>query len=213
MTMAVHDNRIRSPLKSNVLYIWLGLAAGVVTRLSDFFPNDDIWSFSSIATLFGFWMVSVTLIICFSSSNINAAFNVLRYLLSMNFSFYFLKYVLGLFIARFDGEFQWDLFVLYTVFAFVCSLISYVLYYWNNETKFASFLYALPISGLAAETIGVGIYFVTNHTFLFQFIFDFLSLVILGGWFYQKASNKLIFTVTLLACAMAGFVLVYRPFL
>lgn len=213
MTMAVIDNRIRSPLKSHLLYMWLGLAAGVVTRLSDFSPNDDVWSFSSIATLFGFWVVSVTLIICFSSSNINAAFNVLWYLLSMNFSFYYLKYVLGLFIARFDGEFQWDLFILYTVFAFVCSLISYVLYYWNKESKLASLLYALPISGLAAETIGVGIYFVTNHTFLFQFIFDFFSFVILGGWFYQKAPNKLIFRVTVLAVALPGFLLVYRPFL
>lgn len=206
-------------LKSYLLFVGLGLGlgltAGIITRLSDLFPYDDVWSFSSIATLFGFWMLMVTLVIYFSTSNINAATNVFLYLLSMNFAFYFLKYVLGFFIPIFanDGIFQWNLFMLYNIFALVCSATSYVLYYWNKENKLSSFLYALPVSGLAAETIGVGIYLYYNHNYLFQFIFDLFSLIILGYWFYQKASNKLLYLVTIIVISLIGYFLFYHPFL
>ena len=214
MTVAVHSQKIQNQFEILPTFCRVWIGAGIITRLSDFFPNDDLWSFSSIATLFGFWMLTVTLIIYFSSSNKNAAINVLLYLLSMNFSFYFLKYVLGFFIPRFNNEgFQWNLLILYSVFALVCSAISYVLYFWNKENKLSNFLYALPVSGLAAETIGVSIYLYNNHTFLFQFIFDFLSLIILGCWFYQKANNKLIYIATIVVTSLIGYFLVYRPFL
>ncbi|MFC7684915.1 hypothetical protein [Ureibacillus sp. GCM10028918] len=95
MTVAVHSQKVQIELKSYILFVGLGLGAGIITRLSDFFPNDDLWSFSSIATLFGFWMLTVTLIIYFSSSNKNAAINVLLYLMAMNFSFYYLNYILA----------------------------------------------------------------------------------------------------------------------
>ncbi|MCM3758365.1 hypothetical protein M3197_12920 [Sporosarcina aquimarina] len=215
MTVAVSSEKAQIHLKSYLFFVGLGLTVGTITRLSDLLPNDDIWSFSSIATLFGFWMLTVTLVILFSTSNINAAINVLLYLLSMNFAFYFLKYVLGFFIPIFDnnGEFQWDLFMLYNVFAVVCSAISYVLYFWNKENKLSSVLYALPVSGLAAETIAVCIYLYYNHTFLFQFIFDFFSFIILVFWFYKNANNKLVYSVTIIAITLVGYYLVYRPFL
>ncbi|MDN4493007.1 hypothetical protein [Ureibacillus aquaedulcis] len=214
MTVAVHRQKIQIQLKSYLLFVGFGLVAGILTRLTDFLPNDDLWSFSSIATLFGFWMLTVTLIIYFSSSNKNAAINVLLYILSMNFSFYYLKYLLGFFIPRFYNEdFQWHLFILYSVFALVCSAISYVLYFWNKNNKTSNFLYALPVSGLAAETIGVSIYLYNNHTFLFQLIFDSLSLIILGYWFYQKVNNKLIYIATIVAISLIGYFLVYHPFL
>lgn len=214
MTVIAHNKEVEIHFKSYLLYIGFGLIAGIITRLSDFFPNDDLWSFSSIATLFGFWMLTVTLIIYYSSSNKNAAINVLLYLFSMNFSFYFLKYLLGFFIPMFHNDgFQWSLFILYNVFALFCSAISYVLYFWNKENKLSNFLYALPVSGLAAETIGVSIYLYNNYTFLFQFIFDFLSLIILGGWFYQKVNNRLMYIVTIIVFSLIGYFLVYRPFL
>lgn len=201
-------------LKSYILSTVLGILAGIITRLSDFFPNDNLWSFSSIATLFGFWILTVSLVIYFSSSNINAAINVILYLFSMNFSFYFLLYILGFFIPRFYNEgFQWNLFMLYNIFALVCGIIAYVLYFWNKWNKSSSLLYALPVSGLVAETIAVGIYFYKNDTFLFQLIFDFLSLVILGGWFYKKVNNKLIYILTIGVVSLIGYFLVYRPFL
>lgn len=214
MALEVHNKEIQVHFKSYLLYVWFGLVAGIITRLSDFFPNDDLWSFSSIATLFGFWMLTVTLIIYYSSSNKNAAINVLLYLLGMNFSFYFLKYLLGfLFPMFYNGGFQWNLFVLYNVFALVCSAISYVLYFWNKGNKMSNFLYALPVSGLAAETIGVSIYLYNNHTFLFQVIFDSISLIILGYWFYKKANKKLIYLATIVVTTLIGYFLIYRPFL
>ena len=101
----------------------LGCLAGILTRLTDFFPYDSLWSLSSIATLFGFWMVTVTLVVLFSRSNRNAAVNVMLYLTAMNISFYLLKYILGLFLPMFDNEgFHWNLLVLYTALACLCSI-------------------------------------------------------------------------------------------
>ena len=212
--MIVHSKKLDENFKSYSFVIGLGILVGIITRLTDFFPYDDLWSFSSIATLFGFWMLTVTLIIYISSSNNNAAINVFLYLFGMNFSFYFLKYILGFFVPIFNNEgFHWNLFILYNVFALVCSAIAYVLYFWNKENKLNSFLYALPVSGLAAETIGISIYLYNNHTFLFQLIFDFLSLIVLGYWFYKKANNKLIYIMTIVAVSSIVYFVVYRPFL
>ena len=159
-------------------------------------------------------MLTVTLVIYVSSSNKNAAINVFLYLFGMNFSFYFLKYILGFFVPRFyDEGFQWNLFILYNILALVCSAIAYVLYYWNKGNKLSSFLYALPVSGLVAETIGISIYLYNNYTFLFQLIFDFLSLIVLGYWFYKKANNKLIYIMTIVAVSSIVYFVVYRPFL
>ena len=214
MGLTVHNTATRNYFTSYLSYVGLGLVAGLITRLSDFFPNDDLWSVSSIATLFGFWMVTVTLVIYFSSSNKNAAINVFLYLFAMNFSFYFLKYVFGFFNPMFDnGGFHWNLFILYNVFALVCSAISYVLYYWNKENKMSNVLYALPVSGLAAETIGVSIYLYNHHTFLFQVLFDFISLIVIGYWFYKKANNKLIYFATIVVITFIVYSLVFRPFL
>ncbi|MFC7371966.1 hypothetical protein ACFQPF_09765 [Fictibacillus iocasae] len=214
MTAIARNKEIRIPFKSYFHYVGWGLVAGILTRLTDFFPNDDIWSFSSIATLFGFWIVTVTLITYYSSSNQQAAVNVLVYLFAMNISFYMLKYALGFFVLMFNNDgFQWSLFILYSIVAVVCSAISYVLYFWNKENKWSNVLYALPISGLAAETIGVGIYLYNNHTFLFQFMFNFLSFMLLFRWFYQKANHKLIYLAAITVTTLIVYSLIYRPFL
>ncbi|WP_245622823.1 hypothetical protein [Lysinibacillus contaminans] len=212
--MIVRSKKLDGSFKSCSFVIGLGLLVGLITRLTDFFPYDDLWSFSSIATLFGFWMLTVTLVIYVSSTNKNAAINVFLYLFGMNFSFYFLKYILGFFVPRFYNDgFQWDLFILYNILALVCSAIAYVLYFWNKDNKLSSFLYALPVSGLVAETIGISIYLYNNHTFLFQLIFDFLSLIVLGCWFYKKVNNKLIYIMTIVAVSSIVYFVIYRPFL
>ena len=144
-------------LKSYILMAGLGCLAGILTRLTDFFPYDSLWSLSSIATLFGFWMVTVTLVVLFSRSNRNAAVNVMLYLTAMNISFYLLKYILGLFLPMFDNEgFHWNLLVLYTALACLCSIGGFVLYVWNKGGSPGSFLYGLPIGGLGAETTDTG---------------------------------------------------------
>ena len=51
-----------------------GILVGIICRLSDFFPYESLWSISSIATLFGFWIASVGMITYCSSSNKDAFF-------------------------------------------------------------------------------------------------------------------------------------------
>lgn len=207
--------RFKQNLKSYMLIIILGLIAGLITILSDLFPNNTLWSLSSIATLFGFWMVTTTLVIYFSCSNKNSAINVFLYLVSMNFSFYFLKGVFGLVNSQFsDIDFiNWSLLNTYNSIALVCASIGFVLYYWNKQNKISSLLYALPISGLLAETIGVSIYLYNHHTYLGQVVFDLLSFIILGFWFYKKANSKLIYIITIIIVSLIGYFLVYHPFL
>lgn len=195
------------------IMILLGLIAGVLTRLTDFCPAGGLWSMNSIATLFGFWMVTVTLVICVSTSNLRAAANVLLYLFCMNTAFYGLKYLLGRFLPQFDGAFQWDLFWLYNGLALACAVVSYVLYFWNKGGALGSVLRGLPVGGLLAETVGVGLYLSAQHTFLFQFLFDLAGLALIGWWFFKKAKSKPAYLAAVLAVGAAGYLLFYRPFL
>ncbi|WP_087064545.1 hypothetical protein [Intestinibacillus massiliensis] len=192
----------------------IGLFAGLITRLTDLLPSDTIWGWGSIATLFGFWIVSATLLTYFSSSNRNAGLNVSLYLFSMSLSFYVLQYAFGLFSARFDnGGFKTNLFILYAALSAVCGLVCYVLYAWNNGKRYSSVLYALPAGGLAAETLGVGVYLANQKTFLFQFLFDLISLLLIGLWFGHKARHRAVYGVTLVLSAVLEYLFFYRPFL
>lgn len=193
----------------------LGLIAGVLTRLSDLAPYEgSLWSFSSIATLFGFWMVTVTVLICLSSSNSNAAANAFLFLFGMTLTFYGLQYALGLFMPRFWQEtFQWNLFILYTVLALVCGAISFLLYFWNRGGLLGSVLYALPVAGLAAEALGTGVFLYRHHMLLFQFLFDLAGALVFGICFYRRAARRGVYLGAVLVVALAGYLLFYRPFL
>lgn len=206
--------KYQDALKSYAFFAGLGCLAGAMTRLTDFFPYNSLWSLSSIATLFGFWMVTVTLVVFFSHSNLNAAVNVMIYLTCMNISFYLLKYLLGLFLPRFDNEgFQWNLLALYTGFALLCSIAGFILYFWNKKGKLGSFIYGLPIGGLASEAVGVGIYLLHNNTFLFQLLFDLAGIIVIGYVFWRKADSRVIYIVTAFGMAAAGYFGFYRLFL
>ena len=133
------------------------------------------------------------------------------YLSGMNFSFYFLQYILGFYFLRFynSGGFHWGLLIDFDILALVCAVVSYVLFFWNKDNKISNILYALPICGLGAETIGVLEFFISTHTYLFQLIFDFLSFSVLGYIFYKKVNNKLIYTITVLIGTLLGYYFFY----
>ena len=209
--MKTHPKIFQNKFKSYLLVISIGLTAGIITRLSDLFPYDNLWGFSSIASAFGFWILTTTLIILFSCSNINAAINVFLYLSGMNFSFYFLQYILGFYFLRFynSGGFHWGLLIDFDLLALICAVVSYVLFFWNKDNKISNILYALPICGLGAETIGVLEFFISTHTYLFQLIFDFLSFSVLGYIFYKKVNNKLIYIITVLIGTLLGYYFFY----
>jgi len=54
--------KIKGRIQSYNVLFFFGLLAGILCRLTDFFPYESLWSLPSIATLFGFWIASVSLI-------------------------------------------------------------------------------------------------------------------------------------------------------
>ena len=191
--------KFKNNLKSYLLVIGLGVAAGLLTTALDFFPYDTLWSFSAIASAFGFWIITTTLIIYFSSSNINAAANAFLYLSSMNFSFYLLKYMIGLFDPRFYslGGLNWGLLLRFDILALGCAVIS--------------ILYALPISGLGAEKIGVTVFLFKTHTYLFQLLINILGLALLLSLFHKKITNKPLFIIITIVGSLIGAGVFYLP--
>ena len=85
--------------KEFINWFFWGIMVGVITRLSDFFDYDHFLSLSSISTLFGFWIVSITMITIKSHSRKQAFIHTFLYMFSMTCSNYGLKYVLGFFIS------------------------------------------------------------------------------------------------------------------
>lgn len=204
-------NRI---FESYIIMFLIGIAAGTITRLTDFLSNNSLWSFSSIATLFGFWIFSITIIVSCSSSNKRAGINTFLYMFGMTISFYVLEYLLGMFLPRFDnGGFRTSLFIIYTVLSLVCGMGGFLLYFWNRKNNFASILYALPVSALLAETVGVAIYLFTNQIYLFQLLFDLSCTIGFGILFFKKANNKILYSMTSVIVAVMVYLIIYRPFL
>lgn len=209
--MKISDNK-----KSYFILFLIGMTAGILCRLTDFLPYEQsLWSLPSIATLFGFWIASVGIITCLSSSNKGAFINSFLYMFGMTFSFYGLKYILGFYIPRFsnEGQFQMDLFIVYSILSVACGIGSFVLYYWNRHNVFNSFLYALPVSGLLAEAAACLIVLCNSHMLLAQTIFDIAFGLLFGIRLYKKAYHKIFYLGTIIIVAVLVFLLVYKPFL
>ncbi|MGN0452180.1 MAG: hypothetical protein ACI4GZ_00075 [Ruminococcus sp.] len=202
-------------IKTGVLMFFGGIGAGIVCRLSDFYPYESLWSFSSIATLFGFWIASITVITYLSKSHIGAFLSTFLYMFGMTVSFYGMKYILGLFIPQFDneGQFQTTLFILYSVLSVVCGIGSCVLYFWNRRNLFGSVLLALPVCAMLAEGIACLYVLINKQMLLAQTVFDLLIALIFGIVFWKKATNKVAYTVTLVTAAALVFFLFYRPYM
>ena len=166
--------KIGDQKKSYFIIFLIGMAVGVLCRLTDFLPYEEsLWSIPSVATLFGFW------------------------------------------IARFsnEGQFQTELFVVYSVLSAACGIDSFVLYFWNRQNGFNSFLYALPAGGMLAEAAACLFVLCNRHMLLAQTIFDFAFGLAFGIGLYRKAYNKVIYMATMIVAAVLVFLLVYQPFL
>ncbi len=197
-------------IKSYMTVSILGLFAGIITRLTDVFPYDEIWGFSSIATLFGFWIITTTLIIYKSSSNINSAINTFLYLFFMSVGFYSAQPILGNYFSVFDNDFQTHAFIIYSIGSLIAGITGFFLYYWNKDNSFSNILYALPIGVLFAEFIGLVFWFSENSTWLFQLIMNFIGSIILGVLFYRKANNKIIYLTSLIFTLIIAYFGYYR---
>ena len=66
-------------MKSYITIFLVGILVGCICRLTDYCPADTLWSFSSIQTLLGFWIITNTIIVLASTSNICAGISSVSY--------------------------------------------------------------------------------------------------------------------------------------
>ena len=197
--------KLRNTFKSYTAIFIIGILVGCICRLLDYFPADTLWSFSSIQTLLGFWMITNTIIVLLSTSNICAGISSFLYMFGMTFSFYALQAILGMFIPLFSGEFLFSLFVLFTVLSIPCAIAAFILYYWNKEHVFNSVLYSLPVGALVAEAITVSIYFLEHHTFLFQLLMDIIGAIVFLFMFYRRVRSKGLYLISVIISSLVFF--------
>ncbi len=174
----------------------IGILVGCVCRLLDYFPANTLWSFSSPQTLLGFWIITNTIIVILSTSNICAGISSFLYMFGMTLSFYGLQAILGMFIPLFSGGFRLSLFILFAILSIPCAVAAFILYYWNRDSILNSVLYSLPLGALAGETVAVFVYFFQQHTFLFQLLMDIVGTIIFFLLFIQKAKSKKVFIIS-----------------
>ena len=197
--------KLSNTFKSYTAIFIIGILVGCICRLLDYFPADTLWSFSSIQTLLGFWMITNTIIVLLSTSNICAGISSFLYMFGMTFSFYALQAILGMFIPLFSGEFRFSLFVLFTVLSIPCAIAAFILYYWNKEHVFNSVLYSLPVGALVAEAITVSIYFLEHHTFLFQLLMDIIGAIVFLFMFYRRVRSKGLYLISVIISSLVFF--------
>ena len=192
-------------MKSYITIFLVGILVGCICRLTDYCPADTLWSFSSIQTLLGFWIITNTIIVLASTSNICAGISSFLYMFGMTLSFYGLQAILGTFIPLFSGGFRTSLFMIFTICSIHCAIAAFILYYWNKEHIFNSILYSLPVGALAAEAIVIFIYFLGHHTFLFQLLMDVIGVLIFLFMFYKKAKSKKLFLIASVISALVFY--------
>lgn len=191
-----------------------GLLAGVLTRLTDFCGDSSLWGFHAIATLFGFWIISVTGIVLLSSSSLCAGVSAFLYMFAMTLSFYGLKYALDLWVFRYeDVRFPRGLFLLYAALSAACGAGAFVLYSWERRGKPASILCALPVAALLAEALGTAVFFAAHRTYLFQVVLDLAGALFFGAIFHKKVPDKALYYGAVCVVGAVVYWAVYRPFL
>lgn len=207
--------KIKDNTKSYFILFMMGILAGVICRLSDLLPYEEsIWSFPSIATMFGCWIASVGVITCMSSSNKGAFINSFLYMFGMTISFYGLEYILGFYFPAFRNEgFRTELFLVYSILSVVCGIGSFVLFYWNKDNFFNSVLLAMPTSGMLAEAIGCIVMLINHRMLLAQTIFDLSFALWFGVMGFKKAKNKAIYLFTVVATTAFVYFVIYSNFL
>ena len=204
-------------MSRHMLPLWaapvFGVVAGTLTRLTDLLPQD-MWGIASVATLFGFWVVSVVFLVRYSHSCLNAGWNVSSYLLMMSVAFYVGEYLLGQFLPTFDnGDFRWRLLLIYGVASLICGAAAMVLYLWKKDKWYQPILLAGPVGVLLAETIGVFLWYLSQRTYLFQLLFDAVFAVWLGVSFYQKANRKVVYLIAVTGYSLLFYFGVYGMWL
>ena len=192
--------RFHNKFKDYATICSFGIFAGVVARLTDFLSMNTLWSFPTIATLYGFWIITVILIIWRSTSHLTAGINTFFYLLCATVAFFGLQYILGKFVPHYPIKaFPFRRFLYYCVGSLICGLIGAILYFWNHKGWYAAILLAAPLGVLTAESIHDLILLQRYHTHLFQLIFNAGFCLYLGIQFRKMTKFKELYTVSVIA--------------
>lgn len=192
-------------MKSYITIFLVGILVGCICRLTDYCPADTLWSFSSIQTLLGFWIITNTIIVLASTSNICAGISSFLYMFGMTLSFYGLQAILGMFIPLFSGGFRKSLFILFALLSIPCAIAAFVLYYWNKDNVLSSLLYSLPVGALVAETIAISFYFLEHHTFLFQLLMDIIGAVVFSVLFFKKVKHRKLYIIGIVLSSLVFY--------
>lgn len=201
---------IENNIKSYIKLFIVGIVIGLITRLLDLVSMDTLWGFSSIQTLLGFWIITNTLIVLLSSSNMAAGLGSFLYMFGMILSFYGSQPILGIYFPKFTDNFRLSLFLMFTILSIPCAIAAYILFYWNKDKIYNSILYALPVGALFSETLAIAINLAIHQTFLFQFIMDITAGIIFAKLFFKKAKNKGLYFVSIIVSLIIFYFVLYH---
>ncbi|MDP4152008.1 MAG: DUF6518 family protein [Bacillota bacterium] len=198
--------------KSYLFVLILGLAAGLLTVLLDFFPCKNIWTFSSFSGSLGFWAFTTSVIVYLSDKMKTAGFNTFIYLCSMSIAFYVFKGIVSYYSGYTDFVRDYtDLAVMWIIISFVCGFLGLLVWYAKKDGWFSSFIFALPISVMLTEGIELLMkQVIAKHRYLFQTIFNFVFSFILFWCFSNKQKKKqaiiFIIPLTIVFCLALFFI-------
>ena len=201
---------LRDDRKSYIKIFLIGILVGCITRLLDYCSLDTLWSWSSVQTLLGFWMISNTVIVVKSSSNKCAEISSFLYMFGMTLSFYGLQAILGMFIPMFSDGFRFSLFIMFTILSIPCAIAAFVLYYWNRDKFYNSILYSLPVGALFSETVAIAIKFYMTHTFLFQLLMDGIGTIAFGVLFFRRVKNRYVYLFSIIISFLVFYFILYH---
>ena len=201
---------LRDDRKSYIKIFLIGILVGCITRLLDYCSLDTLWSWSSVQTLLGFWMISNTVIVVKSSSHKCAGISSFLYMFGMTLSFYGLQAILGMFIPMFSDGFRFSLFIMFTILSIPCAIAAFVLYYWNRDKFYNSILYSLPVGALFSETVAIAIKFYMTHTFLFQLLMDGIGTIAFGVLFFRRVKNRYVYLFSIIISFLVFYFILYH---
>lgn len=189
------NGRLSLKLIDLLIVVLFGITAALLVFLLDFFPYDNIWTFSSFSSKLGFWIFTTAVLVYASKNPISAGVNSFIYLTTMTVAFYSFK--CGQMYLRGATDFlhgYLNLGSYWIGIAFVCGIYGVVLWFGKKANWFGSTIFSLPICIMIAEGVSLCkpqfIAGSSAYMFLFQIIFNFLFAIILFMCFSDREKKK-----------------------
>lgn len=166
------------------ILIIIGSLVGILTGyLRSFNPNSFL-SLSDIASKYGFWIVTVSLIPCFAKSVKKARIYTLEYLLSMCIAYY--SYLLVV-----NDIFYFKQLLFWCIFSIITMLfVKYMYLGLRKEIDRSYLILLIPLILLSLEILSLLNNFITYKTHFLQLAFDVFGYVVLLFLFYNNWQER-----------------------